>query len=61
MTNKQKETYEDTDALRKALNHLKGRKFKLKKWSCGCANIRMGAKDCDAKCLRCGNKFELIS
>ena len=29
MTKNQKKAYEDTDALRKALNHLKGRKFKL--------------------------------
>ena len=36
-------------------------KSKLKKWSCGCTNIRVGVKDLEAKCLKCGNKFELVS
>ena len=33
---------------------------KLKKWSCGCTNIRVAVKDFKAKCLKCGNKFELV-
>ena len=36
-------------------------KSKLKKWSCGCTNIRVAVKDFEAKCLRCGNLFELGS
>jgi hypothetical protein len=36
---------------------LKG-KSKLKKWTCGCTNIRVAVKDFDAKCLKCGNRFE---
>lgn len=35
-------------------------KSKLKKWSCGCANIRVAISDLDAKCLKCGNRFEPI-
>ena len=30
---------------------------KLKKWSCGCTNVRVAIADFQAKCLRCGNKF----
>jgi hypothetical protein len=37
----------------------KGRS-KLKKWSCGCTNIRVAIKELEAQCLRCGNKFELV-
>jgi len=33
-------------------------KSKLKKWSCGCTNVRVAVKDFQAKCLRCGNDFE---
>ncbi len=33
---------------------------KLKKWSCGCTNIRVAVKEFEAKCLRCGNEFELF-
>jgi hypothetical protein len=33
-------------------------KSKLKKWSCGCTNIRVAVKDFQAKCLKCGNHFE---
>lgn len=36
-------------------------KSKLKKWTCGCTNIRVGVKDLEAKCLKCGNMFELVS
>lgn len=32
---------------------------KLKKWSCGCTNIRVAVKGFQAKCLRCGNEFDL--
>jgi hypothetical protein len=31
---------------------------KLKKWACGCTNVRVIMKDFKAKCLKCGNKFE---
>lgn len=34
-------------------------KSKLKKWSCGCTNVRVAVKDFQAKCLKCGNVFEL--
>jgi hypothetical protein len=33
-------------------------KSKLKKWSCGCTNARV-AVELKAKCLKCGNEFEL--
>jgi len=33
-------------------------KSKLKKWSCGCTNVRVAVKDFQAKCIRCGNDFE---
>jgi hypothetical protein len=36
-------------------------KSKLKKWSCGCTNIRVAVKEFEAKCLKCGNVFELAS
>jgi len=35
-------------------------KSKLKKWSCGCTNIRVAVHDFAAECLKCGNKFEII-
>ncbi len=35
-------------------------KSKLKKWTCGCTNIRVAVKEFEAKCLKCGNKFELV-
>lgn len=34
---------------------------KLKKWSCGCTNIRVAVKEFKAKCLKCGNKFEIVT
>jgi hypothetical protein len=34
-------------------------KSKLKKWSCGCTNIRVAVKEFEAKCLKCGREFEL--
>ncbi len=34
---------------------------KLKKWSCGCTNVRVAVADFQAQCLRCGNKFQQIS
>jgi hypothetical protein len=33
-------------------------KSKLKKWSCGCTNVRVAVK-LKAMCLKCGNEFEL--
>ena len=36
-------------------------KSKLKKWSCGCTNIRVAVGNFKAKCLSCGNSFELTA
>lgn len=36
-------------------------KSKLKKWSCGCQNVRVGKAEFEATCNLCGNKFELIT
>lgn len=30
---------------------------KLKKWSCGCTNIRVAVKDAEIQCLKCKNQF----
>ena len=35
-------------------------KSKLKKWSCGCQNVRVGKFEFDATCDRCNNKFEFV-
>ena len=35
---------------------IKGRSS-LSRWSCGCQNARIGAKEFDATCNRCGNVF----
>ena len=32
----------------------------LAKWSCGCQNARVGAKDFQACCLKCGHVFERV-
>ncbi|MEI9475056.1 MAG: SprT-like domain-containing protein [Deltaproteobacteria bacterium] len=32
---------------------------KLKKWTCGCTNVRVAVQDFRAKCLKCGNEFRL--
>lgn len=34
-------------------------KSKLKKWTCGCTNVRVAVRDFRAKCLKCGNDFSL--
>ncbi|MFC1885453.1 SprT-like domain-containing protein [Thermodesulfobacteriota bacterium] len=34
-------------------------KSKLKKWTCGCTNVRVGVSEFKAKCLKCGNEFQL--
>jgi hypothetical protein len=34
---------------------------KLKKWTCGCTNLRVGIKDLMAMCLKCGNRFEYVA
>lgn len=36
-------------------------KSKLKKWSCGCTNVRVAVKEFEAKCLICDNVFAQIS
>lgn len=33
---------------------------KLKKWTCGCTNVRVAISDFQAKCLKCNKKFELV-
>jgi hypothetical protein len=35
----------------------KGRS-KLKKWTCGCTNVRVAVKDFEAKCLKCCQDFK---
>ncbi|HYV36890.1 MAG TPA: SprT-like domain-containing protein [Gemmataceae bacterium] len=30
---------------------------KLKKWSCGCTNVRVAVREFNAQCLNCGNLF----
>ncbi len=32
-------------------------KSKLKKWTCGCTNVRVAVADFRALCLKCGNEF----
>jgi len=32
---------------------------KLKKWSCGCTNLRVAVPDLEATCNKCGNEFEI--
>ena len=34
-------------------------KSKLKKWTCGCTNVRVAVSDFRARCLKCGNEFKL--
>lgn len=36
-------------------------KSKLRKWSCGCQNVRVGKAEFEATCDLCGNKFELVT
>lgn len=36
-------------------------KSKLKKWTCGCTNIRVAVSDLEAKCLKCGNRFDMVT
>jgi hypothetical protein len=31
---------------------------KMKKWSCGCTNVRTGVGDFQAQCLKCGKRFQ---
>jgi len=55
--------FHDKEGLNKSLciqprYKLKGNS-KLKKWTCGCTNVRV-AVDLEAKCLKCENKFELV-
>jgi hypothetical protein len=46
----------DSDADEQPKKKRKG--SKLKKWSCGCTNIRVGAGDIDITCNKCKEKFE---
>ena len=32
----------------------------LRKWSCGCQNVRVGTQEFHAQCLLCGNEFRLV-
>ncbi|MGA2230848.1 MAG: SprT-like domain-containing protein [Tepidisphaeraceae bacterium] len=34
---------------------------KLKKWSCGCTNVRCGVGDFRAQCLKCGKVFQAVN
>ena len=34
-------------------------KSSLSKWSCGCTNIRVGVRDLEALCLKCGDLFRV--
>jgi hypothetical protein len=34
---------------------------RLRKWSCGCTNVRVGKAEFEATCDICSNKFKLIS
>jgi hypothetical protein len=34
---------------------------KLKKWSCGCTNVRVAVRDFKAQCLKCNNRFKRIT
>jgi len=36
-------------------------KSKLRKWSCGCQNARVGKAEFEATCDICSNKFELVA
>jgi len=36
-------------------------KSKLKKWSCGCQNARVGKAEFEATCNLCENRFELVA
>jgi hypothetical protein len=33
---------------------------KLKKWSCGCTNVRVAVKDFRARCMKCSNEFHRV-
>jgi len=35
-------------------------KSKLKKWSCGCTNVRVAIADFQARCLKCNQIFNLV-
>jgi hypothetical protein len=41
-------------------NKPKGRS-KLKKWTCGCTNVRVAVKEFEAKCLKCCQAFKQAS
>lgn len=43
---------------RAELGARKGVGSRLKKWSCGCTNIRVAVSDFSATCNNCGNEFE---
>lgn len=36
---------------------IRGGGSKLKKWSCGCTNVRVAVSSFRARCLNCGNEF----
>ena len=42
-------------SLRRTSGH--GGNRELKKWSCGCTNVRVAVADFRAMCLKCGNAF----
>lgn len=42
------------------LHKNQGPKSKLKKWTCGCTNVRVAVSYFDAVCSRCGNAFKIV-
>lgn len=36
----------------------KKRKSTNRRWTCGCTNVRVGVKEFQAQCLKCGKRFE---
>jgi len=48
-------------SIKVAREHEPKGKSKLKKWTCGCTNIRVAVSDLEAKCLKCGNMFEMVT
>ena len=61
LLNKHGVIFGNNQHLKKIMHTLNGckpnGKSKLKKWSCGCQNARVGRKTFVATCNRCGNKF----
>jgi hypothetical protein len=50
----------DEPALRKKKSRRGDAEVTLKRWFCGCTNVRVAVRSFRARCLNCGNEFELI-